>query len=234
MSTNESHKIDELFRDELSDYTVPVAVSTLSLTAMAVKKGLFYKLSLIKLNSITGIAIIGGTATTATVATVATVKLYKHYHKSTASESQHLVKQTDAKTAPAQLFVDTAQQMSQAISTENAATLNSEEITIVQTKTIENQASSAVHSINISANKNNTVVTTPTKIVSTQSNVASSSNYQTQTSIVTSPVQVQTTVADTVKPQSIKTVRQVVYVKPKPVVIQDTVVTVIKKVRPKK
>lgn len=232
MSTNESHKIDELFRDELSDYSVPVAVSTLSLTALAVKKGLFYKLSLLKLNSITGIAIIGGTATTATVATVATVKLYKHYHKSTVPALQHEVKQVDAKIAPAQLFVDTAQQMSQAISTKNAATLNSEEKTNVQIKTIKNQASSTVHSIEKTANKN--VVTKPTKNVSTQSNVASSSNAQTQPSIVTSPIQAQTTVVDTVKHQSIKTVRQVVYVKPKPVVIQDTVVTVIKKVRPKK
>jgi len=234
MSTNESHKIDELFRDELSDYTVPVAVSTLSLTALAVKKGLFYKLSLIKLNSITGIAIIGGTATTATVATVATVKLYKHYHKSNVPALQHEVKQADAKTAPAQLFVDTAQQMSQAISSENAATLNSEEKTNVQTKMIQNQVSSTVHSIDKSANNN--VVTTPTKNVSTQSNVASNINSQTQTQnlVVTNPVQAQTSVVDTVKPQSIKTVRQVVYVKPKPVVIQDTVVTVIKKVRPKK
>jgi len=232
MSTNESHKIDELFRDELSDYAVPVAVSILSLTALAVKKGLFYKLSLLKLNSITGIAIIGGTATTATVATLATVKLYKHYHKATISASQHLVKQANAKTAPTQLFVDTAQQMSQAIST----TINSEEKNIVQSKTIENQASSTVYSIEKTANRNNTVATKPTNNVATQSNVASSSNSQTQnqSSVVTSPVQAQTNVVDTVKPQSIKTVRQVVYVKPKPVVIQDTVVTVIKKVRPKK
>ena len=45
-----NNKIDELFREELSSYSIPLTFSTLPIITAAVKKNLFYKFSFLKFN----------------------------------------------------------------------------------------------------------------------------------------------------------------------------------------
>ena len=45
-----NNKIDELFREELSSYSIPLKLSTLALISIAAKKNLFYKFSLLNFN----------------------------------------------------------------------------------------------------------------------------------------------------------------------------------------
>ena len=45
-----NNKIDELFREELSSYSIPLKLSTLALISITAKKNLFYKFSLLKFN----------------------------------------------------------------------------------------------------------------------------------------------------------------------------------------
>jgi uncharacterized protein YdiU (UPF0061 family) len=225
MSTNESHKIDELFRDELSNYTVPVTVTAAPLLAVAAKKGLFYKIAaLLKVNTIT---LVAGTATITSVATVATVKIIEHYQKKNNAAVQQTKTTVKSKVIPQQLFADTLKQIS------SQATLNATAVAL-QSQNTESQ-NKAVKPTPFSKNDKKEVLKTIETVSQTQ---PTSTIEQTQTvnvapTSIAKNETVSTIVKDTVQ-KTTTAARKVVYVKQKPVIVQDTVVKVIKKVRPKK
>ena len=228
MSTEESHKIDDLFREELSDYKVPVALSTLPLLGLAMKKGLFYKLSLLKLNTLW---IIAGTATVTSIATVVTVKVVEQYPKK--NEVVHQSKQT-VKVNKTETTFPVVKELKTQKSIE-ASVAKATSISNVQT--IAPQSNNIEEKHNVSTNElTKTQQSANQTAIQTSKPVNQSITTSTTQPINTTPmVETKTentkmaTVSDSVRPA----VRKVVYVKQKPVIIQDSVVKVIKKVRPK-
>jgi len=221
MSTNESHKIDELFRDELSDYTVPVTLTAVPLLAIAAKKGLFYKVAaLLKVNTIT---LIAGTATVTSVATIATVKIVEHYQKKNdVVVQQKQVEQNEKTNANTQQqFIDTLKQQ-----TSNATEI----VPVVEVK------AQKVEAKNPAIKTEASIVPKKNEKENASQTTTNSAVQQTQTanpiSISQTEKVIQTATDSTQK--AVAPVRKVVYVKQKPVVVQDSVVKVIKKVRPKK
>ena len=223
MNTNESHKIDELFRNELSDYTVPVTLTAVPLLAVAAKKGLFYKIAtLLKVNTFT---LVAGTATVTSVATVVTVKIIEHYQKKHVAAVQQTNTLVKSKVIPQQLFADT-------LKTSSQATLNAAAVEL-QSQNTERQ-SQATKTISISKKDKKEAIKTIETVSQTQ---PTSTIQQTQTvNVAPTSIAKNETVSTTAKDsvQKATSARKVVYVKQKPVVVQDTIVKVIKKVRPKK
>lgn len=81
-----NNKIDELFREELSSYSIPLTFSTLPIITAAVKKNLFYKFSFLKFNiyyaTILATGSVGGISYGA-------IKMYENSHQ---QEIKHVIK----------------------------------------------------------------------------------------------------------------------------------------------
>jgi len=243
MSTKETNQIDDLFRDELSDYKVPVALSALPVIGVAVKKGLFYKLSLLKLNVFYVIAIGVGTATSVGVGAL---KIYEHYQNkhvamhsvptatgSVTKETTSSINLTDTHEQSTNVMdVKTSNQMLKDETRKTAATTSAAGNSI-QTKGTAVSSQPIVYPHN---QKNTTIVSDKqaTKTASASSTLSKTAlNGQTTKDIVTTTTVTQTEVeissTTDSSHQAVAPVRKIVYVKPKPVIIQDTIVRVIKK-----
>jgi len=235
MITNESNQVDELFRQELRDYTVPVALSTAPLIAVAVKKVFFYKLAaVLKLNTVT---LIAGTATITSVATVTTVKIVEHYQKKNAAiHHSHTIIRTKSIESSAQLFADTMRAEGQRAEGQRSGIKNV--MPIVDNSVSKNNSTVDIHHKGIVATKNMISKTVSQTTKTNGQTSIQTSNVNTNNQIVNNSTTVEKqketiakTPVDTVKKT---TAHKVVYVKPMPVIIEDTVVKVIRKARPKK
>lgn len=221
-SINELNQVDELFREELNNYTVPVTVTTIPLLAVAAKKGLFYKAAaLVKANTLVFIA---GTATILSVATLATVKIVERYQNKTAVvHKTQSVTNSNIKESSSQLVVDTLKQMP-------AEAFVKSSISGSKTRDKENRTAKNISTQNKKPEKQ-------TSAKGTEAFTQSQQNQSATQTAIASPAttsQNEATVAKDTVQKNVTPVRRVVYVKPKPVIVQDTVVKVIRKVRPMK
>ena len=194
---------------------------------MVAKKGLFYKFSLLKLNTLW---IIAGTATLTSIATVVSVKVIEQYQKKNevVHHSKQTVKANKTETIYPVVKEIKAQKPIEANSTKASSIANSQTIAPQNNLVEKHSVSTKEHtktqkSATQTALQTSKSVNQPT-ITTTLEPVNATPMVETKTENTKTA-----TLSDSVRPA----VRKVVYVKQKPVVIQDSVVKVIKKVRPK-
>jgi len=222
-SINESNQVDELFREELNNYTVPVTLATGPLLVVAAKKGLFHKVAaLLKANTL---VLIAGTATTLSVATLATVKIVERYQNKTAVvHKTKSVTNSNIKESSSQRVVDALKQMSAEAFVKSS--VGGAKIQDKETRRAKNISTQ------------NPKIEKQTAAKGTEAFTQSQQNQPATKTAIASPATTSqneaTTVAKDTVQKNVTPVRRVVYVKPKPVIVQDTVVKVIKKVRPVK
>ena len=198
-----------------------VAVAT-PIIAAGIKKGLLKGFTIFKLNTTASVLVVGGTFT---VGSVTGVAVYNTLSDKTKTEQNSPVNQNKKSlTAPVTVYTETTESFNK----DKMSTDNNIENGIISSNTNKvEQIKQNEKTENQSIKKEGS-----TKIEKTQ--MLSSTNGSTDNN--TLPVQNQATVhsnAITDTSQSIRPTRKVVYVKPQPVVIKDTVVKVIKKVRKK-
>ena len=237
MIKNETNTIDELFRKELQDYTVPVVVSAMPIIAVAIKKGLFYKLAaFVKINTFT---LVVGTATITSVATITTVKIVEHYQKI------HAITHHTKSKSQFQTIETKTNDLTNSIEATKLDDQKSENVKAEGQKIEASTAKTTIITSNTSLQVNNRFAKTPQTMVTKKNtsdvvhstttmpmNVNQSTTQLNTTDIVTSETKTSNQkTTDTVKNS---VAHKVVYVKAKPVVIEDTVVKVIRKMRPKK
>lgn len=205
MKDSKENPIDELFRDELSSYTIPVVTTSAAIVAIAAaKKGLLYKFSIFKLNFFYSILI---TTTTIGGVSVGAIKTYQHIvdtknvtNTNLPNNNTHLQPNTNST-----VFADTINQKQEQINDNSVINSEVKEIEVNQSKTI-----------------------TP---LNKQSELPTNQNKPIEKQIVSSPTQEVSPIItkDTVAPAPV--IKKMVYVKKQQVVVQDTVIKVVKKKR---
>jgi len=205
MKDSKENPIDELFRDELSSYTIPVVATSASIVAItAAKKGLLYKFSIFKLNFFYSILI---TSATISGVSLGAIKTYQHFTEKhliknniSPNNNSHLQPNTNST-----LIVDTLDQKQ--VQKIDKPVLNPElkEIEKPQSKTISTLNKQSELPINQDKSTEKQIASSPTQVVSP---------IITKDSVAPAPV-----------------IKKMVYVKKQQVVVQDTVIKVVKKKR---
>ena len=203
MKNVQQDPIDELFRSELSSYTIPItsAVAAATIATIAVKKGLFANLSIIKLHVAYTVAI---ATTTVGGISYGAVKAYQHFTKPTHIEQTVQPQNNLLEPQGNQVFViDSLQNNEQDMQNTTLDTTNTNTMGIEQK-----------HITTTNKPQKTTLLKTESH---TQTNV-----IEVNTSHTPQPI------TDTTTPQ-VKVVKKVVYVQQPKVVVQDTVIKVVKR-----
>lgn len=217
MKNSQQNPIDELFREELGSYTIPVvATATTVLATAAIKKGLLYKLSIFKLNVFYSAAIV---TTTVGGVSVGAVKTYQYIKEKSVVESTTDINNSNQSQLKSEttLVIDSLEQTAENIEENQRQdkSFKTEDIptqSLVQSKTNLSEQKIGLESM-VSAK---TEVETRTE------------NTTANTSNAGPTVLDETAKTDSIIPKT-QYVKKVVYVKPQQVVVQDTVVKVVKK-----
>lgn len=203
MKDVQQNPIDELFRSELSSYTIPVAsaVTAATIATIAVKKGLFAKLTILKLHVAYTVAI-----ATTTIGGIGygTVKAYQHFTKPTHTEQSIQPQNQVLDPQGSQVFVvDSLQNNEQDMQNTTHDTTNTNNTLIEQNQITTTNKPQKTTLLKTESH-------TPTNVI------------EANTSHTTQPI------TDTTTPQ-VKVVKKVVYVQQPKVVVQDTVIKVVKR-----
>lgn len=203
MKESKENPIDELFRDELSSYTIPVVTTSAAIVAIAAaKKGLLYKFSIFKLNFFYSILI---TTTTVGGVSVGAIKTYQHIvdtknvtNTNLPNNNTHLQPNTNST-----VFVDTLNKNQEQIKDNSVINSDLQDIEVNKSKTIT------------PVNKQAELPIKPEKPIEKQ--------------IASSPIQEVSPIITKDSVASTPVVKKMVYVKKQQVVVQDTVIKVVKK-----
>lgn len=212
MKNSQQNPIDELFREEFSTYTVPVATASSTIVAAAaIKKGLLYKFSIFKLNIFYSAAIVSTTVGGVSLGIIETYQFIKAKENTTINTvSNNSFSPINSQST---LVIDSLDQSPEEII---------EKQTLLQENKSNNEYTTSV--IESKPDQSGQFNETKTDVGTTPDK---KSEIATNTSNVEEPVQMEKPKADSVVPTPV--VKKVVYVKPQQVVVQDTVVKVIKK-----